>query len=474
MEIAEKKHHLFTLTKQDDVDPSETYRIKENIIHYIDKRDSILDRASETIPNYRRQLRIIEEVSIAKIQKNLKPNEVIADYYLNKDNRTDESHLYIFIIDNKNVKLYDKKNDTAFIKHLRNIRTAYVGMKDFSQDEYNRFNESLHYAYTVLIEPIKNDIQSKKTYLIADEEISFLSFDMLLSNYTRSEITNYANLDYLIKEDYRFSYAYSLPTLYESLVAESQDYNFSVFAPEYAGRNSETKLNFGYLPYQEKLVQDAKKWFPATIFEGKQATKESFKDCLQKGDIIYYSGHASADKNEYEQSALTFSNASGKEINYLYLNDIRSFKVKSPYVILSGCQTGEGKLYSGEGVIHLSHAFLTAGVPATMHTLWNIESDADYRIMSTCIQYLSEGKNKSEALRLAKLKYLESTNDPGKHNPYYWASYISMGNDEPITKRSFFSSVNPAYFIASFIVFIIIGLITLKRKTVSSFLRKEL
>ena len=52
-------------------------------------------------------------------------------------------------------------------------------------------------------------------------------------------------------------------------------------------------------------------------------------------------------------------------------------------------------------------------------------------LISRFYQYLSEGKNKIEALQLAKLDILNSS-DPLRAHPFFWAGYINIGDYEPL------------------------------------------
>ena len=107
--------------------------------------------------------------------------------------------------------------------------------------------------------------------------------------------------------------------------------------------------------------------------------------------------------------------------------------INSPMVVLSACNTGNGKLYNGEGLMSLARSFILAGVPSVIETLWPVEDVAGSKIMGDFYKYLSYGVPKKAALRLAKLEYINSTS-PSFVNPRFWAAYTLMGDDSPIKK----------------------------------------
>ena len=52
-------------------------------------------------------------------------------------------------------------------------------------------------------------------------------------------------------------------------------------------------------------------------------------------------------------------------------------------------------------------------------------------VLNNFYKNLSTGQNKSEALRNAKLAYINNTPDYRRH-PYYWAGLVLVGDDGPI------------------------------------------
>ncbi len=102
-------------------------------------------------------------------------------------------------------------------------------------------------------------------------------------------------------------------------------------------------------------------------------------------------------------------------------------KLNAQLAVLSACNTGKGKLLGGEGVLSLSRGFFYAGVPSVIMTLWAVEDRSGADLMTSFYKYLAEGKTKDEALRLAKVDYLKSSDQMRSH-PHFWAAYMSIGN----------------------------------------------
>ena len=75
-----------------------------------------------------------------------------------------------------------------------------------------------------------------------------------------------------------------------------------------------------------------------------------------------------------------------------------------------------------------------AGVPNVMMSLWSVPDASTGQIMKSFYEFLEQGQGKAEALRLAKLNYLEMA-DGNTRAPYFWAGFSMIGDNKPIVKR---------------------------------------
>jgi len=100
-------------------------------------------------------------------------------------------------------------------------------------------------------------------------------------------------------------------------------------------------------------------------------------------------------------------------------------------VVLSACETGLGDVREGEGVLGLQRAFLAAGAPATVTSLWQVDDDGTQALMAEFYRNLWERKlDKLEALRQAQLALLRGK---AYAPPYYWAAF-TLGGDRRMTE----------------------------------------
>ena len=92
-------------------------------------------------------------------------------------------------------------------------------------------------------------------------------------------------------------------------------------------------------------------------------------------------------------------------------------------VVLSACDTGFGKVESGEGVFGLKRAFIQAGVRNLVVSLWKVPDTQTKDLMVEFYRRLALGESKAVALIEAKRAMAK------RHpNPFYWAAFILIGN----------------------------------------------
>jgi CHAT domain-containing protein len=92
-------------------------------------------------------------------------------------------------------------------------------------------------------------------------------------------------------------------------------------------------------------------------------------------------------------------------------------------VVLSACQTQVGTVSRGDEVTSLSRAFIYAGSPAVVASLWNVDDEATAYLMERFHTHLKEGKGNGEALREAQIE--TRAKYPA---PYHWAAFVLTGD----------------------------------------------
>jgi CHAT domain-containing protein len=381
-------------------------------------------------PQYRELLQKTAPVALAEIQKHLNRDETIVDYLLSNQYKEGKRDLYTFVITRDALEFRETSLDSLFSKNATIIRNAcqHPGNNNFVE-----FTGALAYMYGNLIKPVQGLFTGKKLLIIPDEEIAWMPFDAFLVNEPGSDQADYEGLQYLI-HDYSISYCYSSSLIFSNSFPVQRGEEVLSFAPYY-GITGNPGLSPDTLRGAGNEIESVYRWFRGSMFTGNRATETNFRLAMQKPALFHLAMHSVSDPTDSRYSYLLFDTHNDTlEDGKLYNYEICLSRLKSPMVVLSACNSGTGTLYHGEGLMSLARGFILAGASSVIMTSWEVNDEISAEIISRFYQHLSEGKHKDEALRLAKLEYLE-TSPPVYANPYYWAAYEVLGNNAPIKRR---------------------------------------
>jgi CHAT domain-containing protein/Flp pilus assembly protein TadD len=101
-------------------------------------------------------------------------------------------------------------------------------------------------------------------------------------------------------------------------------------------------------------------------------------------------------------------------------------------VVLSACDSAVGEVHNGEGVYGLRRALVLAGAETQVTSLWKVSDEATLYLMIGYYRRLVAGEGRSSALQHTQLEMLKR---PEFSHPYYWASFVPIGNWAPLSKR---------------------------------------
>jgi CHAT domain-containing protein len=102
---------------------------------------------------------------------------------------------------------------------------------------------------------------------------------------------------------------------------------------------------------------------------------------------------------------------------------VQLFKMNCDIVALTACQSGLGKQISGEGTMGLGRAFQYAGARSVLMSVWTVAENSSVQLVDGFFKHLKDGKNKLEALKLAR----EEIRRNGYDHPFFWAPFIWSG-----------------------------------------------
>lgn len=143
---------------------------------------------------------------------------------------------------------------------------------------------------------------------------------------------------------------------------------------------------------------------------------------------IHFATHGYLDTERPSLSALVLAqfDRQGKPVDgFLRVADVYNMRLSADLVVLSACQTGLGQEVRGEGLMGLTRAFLYAGAPRVIVSLWNVNDEATADLMASFYRgLLRDGRTPAAALRAAQMELRARRR---WESPYYWAAFEQHG-----------------------------------------------
>ncbi len=140
---------------------------------------------------------------------------------------------------------------------------------------------------------------------------------------------------------------------------------------------------------------------------------------IQGASLLHFAGHAMADAEHPWRSALL-----GPDLR-VEAREIAAQNLAARLVVLSACESAGGRRLPGEGVQGLASAFIVAGVPVVLATLWPVDDAVSADLVLAFYDGLAEGYDAASALVDAQ-DLIRAR--PASMHPSYWAGFILIGD----------------------------------------------
>ncbi|MDZ7261131.1 MAG: CHAT domain-containing protein, partial [candidate division KSB1 bacterium] len=451
--IAEKKLENKHLELSTELTKNEDARDKELVLSLYDEIESLQQarvqlwqELKEKYPRYY-QLTNPRLLTAQEVQRNILHDKQVLVEYLVGDDR-----IFIWILtrqhlDFKTINLTRKELEAR----LAHISPIFKKEKEITEDKIdhrwaNFRLELLHELYQLLLEkPAARFLETGvELIIVPDDLLYYFPFEILVTEIKGDKV------HYLV-ESHPISYASSASLLNPELqkerkaqqgllafgnpdFGEEQNKGFMEWVSSLVPFKSLLRGNrFKPLPNAEAEVRAIAENFKGpAIFIGREATEERFKQMAPDFRFIHLATHHLTDDRQPMYSKIVLAQT-GEETEDGYLQTYEVYNnlwLNADMVVLSGCNTGLGKLSRGEGLIGMTRAFLYAGVPSLVVSLWPVDDESTALLMKNFYQYLKTGLNKMQALQKAKLDLIKS-ND-WKQDPFYWGPFVLIGDGKAL------------------------------------------
>lgn len=382
------------------------------------------------------ELQYPQPSTLADVQTGLLEDDtVLLEYALGDSSST------LWVITRESAELV-RLPDRAYLEEQ--VELLRIVLTNPERNDPQLFARASHRLYQILVQPAEDHIgPNQKLLIIPDGVLYYLPFEVLLTEPTR-DAAAFTGLAYLIRR-HAVSYGQSASVLQrlreDRRERERPDQKqFLAFGDPVFGEADDSlpepagTLGSGLarLPYSGTEVQTIAQFFSedqADVFLRGDATEKQAKTAatLAGYRYIHFATHGLINERrpDFSSVVLTHDAASGED-GFLQAAEIFNLELDADLVVLSACETGLGKMVRGEGLVGLTRAFMYAGVPTLVVSLWRVADLSTSRLMEQFYAHLVEQqRSKTEALRLAKVAMLE---DDTLAHPFNWAPFIMVGD----------------------------------------------
>jgi len=371
-------------------------RVQEKLTYLEKEYANLLTQIKRQSPEFA-SLVSVDIASLTEIQNHLTPDTTLVEYFVT------EKRTLAFIITRNSFKYIPLDvSRQELVKQITNFGKFYLD---------NPKPPSLAELYKHLIAPLKPYLKNPKIAFVPHNVLHYLPFAAL----TNGE-------SYLIDE-------YDLVTLPSASVLR--------YLPDKRKPDNGRLLALGNpqldLEAAEREVKAIAKLYNTTPLIGSEATETAVKSQAGNAGILHLAAHGKYSEQTPLFSTLYLAADEKNKDGRLQVYEIYGLDLSSAtnLVVLSACETQISKLLKsqqvaitpGDEIVALNRAFLYAGTPSVIASLWSVDDEASGLLMQQFYTYLRAGKSKSEALRLAQKDVRVN-----KPHPYYWAAFVLTGD----------------------------------------------
>ena len=391
-------------------------------------------------PDYYQLKYEITTTSLEEIQCQLPTQSCLLSYFIG------EKKIYIFEVNPSINSLTAKVHHFTKPDDFEEVLEEYLeAIEDMSRKQYIQTAFQL-YEWLIAPTSLISDSHTQKNkptqlILIPHTQLSQVPFEALVTT-SIPHRTPYPKLPYLLQQ-FDISYHYSATLLTHSQNSKNKsefrlpNNSFVGFSPVYTQLKSQDSRGFEELSnlaliYSEKEVQSIQqlfenKGFVAKTYRHLQASKTQFLEAIAYQKYIHIAAHGIVNHQEMALSGILLSPekpTDDLEKGMLYIGESYNLDLLADLVVLSCCESGIGKLASGEGMMAINRGFLYAGAKNVIFTLFKVYDEESAQLTQELYRGILEGLSVAKALAEAKRQLIKSE----EVMPILWSGYILVGN----------------------------------------------
>jgi CHAT domain-containing protein len=178
-----------------------------------------------------------------------------------------------------------------------------------------------------------------------------------------------------------------------------------------------------------------------TVLEGSDASEQRVTATASSKAILHLATHAIVRDDAPNESYLAFGGGGASTTGLLTSRDVYDLRLNADLVVLSACRSGGGRV-TGDGIATFARAFIYAGTPSLVVSLWDVADEPTSRLLPAFYRSWLGGASKARSLRRAQLQLLadlragtvrvETKAGPIvlPEHPMFWAGFVLIGEPD--------------------------------------------
>jgi CHAT domain-containing protein/tetratricopeptide (TPR) repeat protein len=383
------------------IDPQTVRSLEAQLLANQREYAELLTRIKAVNPEYD-SLRNMNPLTLAEVQRLLDKDTTLISYFVEFDK------VVAFIISRDSFQALEiPVGETALKSEVRLFLDFRSNLKDTQP-------ESLKQLYARLVVPLKPYLKTRVVGIVPHGVLHYLPFAAL------NDGKNYFGDEHTL---YYLPSASVIPFILKNRKQGEQ--NLLAIAQERAE-------SLPVLSYADQSAETIAKLFNTNALLGSAATETAFRSRAGGSRTLFLAAHGTLSRSNPLFSRI-FLAPDGENDGILEVHEVYGLDLsKADLVVLSACQTQLGERSEGDDIIGLNRAFIYAGTPTVVASLWSVQDKQTGELMVSFFKYLRGGRSKAEALQAAQREIRAKY-----PHPYYWAAFVLTG--DPGTG----SSINP-------------------------------
>ena len=360
---------------------------------YVDYR-AFLDRVrKESLEQA--SLMNVEPVTLAEVQGLLPEGTTLLEYLAGKDETV------LWVVDRQRATVVRMPGDyQTLVGQVRQLRSAITNQAPLGDVQAQATT-----LYRRLFEPARDEIRGDRLLVVPHGVLHYVPFAALRSPDGR-----------WLAEDFALS---TLPSASVLRYLGDKGTGVSDRALVVGNPDLGAGLALRWAEREARIIGQREPEVTTVLTRG-DATETRVKTLIEGAGLIHFATHGELSETDPLSSALLLVPGGGED-GRLEVRELFGLDLHARLVVLSACETGLGKLSRGDELVGLQRAFLYAGTPAVVTTLWKVDDRASYELMRAFYDRL-KGEGPVDALRHAQLDALRTF-----PHPFAWAAFGLAG-----------------------------------------------